>query len=1472
MSAPRHAIFISYRRRDSIYAVDRLDERLKHAFGADAVFRDIRSIRKGHDFPADIRNALNVARLGLVVIGPRWLKTTASARRLDDPKDWVRIEIETLFRREGVPVIPLLLGGADMPKAEDLPDTLRQLLDRNGMKLQSEREFEDSVGTVIEEVGRLLEVTPQALAPQPQAAPPRSAAAWTRRRGERLLEDIGAAIAQPGDVRSTLDRIVQLITDRFNVEVCSIYSYAPAIRRLILVATDGFDPGSVGSVSIQVGEGLTGLVIEKAQPVMAIDAMAHPRYKYFPETGMERYHSFLGVPILDKHEPLGVLVVQTLRRRSRFVPKEVRSLQAAAVPVGGLLRQLGSEGNALLERGQANLFEREARDRLRDHDLQGALEHLLRSVRADPARKDRISEEFAFAFNFDTDLKLELRPIRDASDAFDWRSRIWQVLAARNSFPLETLGELELKEAENEQERANLISAAETTAADEEEPPEKKGDKLERAVARLFGAFFDFGEDIPWKIRRQKRGTQGGYDLSIEWTEKCEVTTAQRVRCHVECKNYKNGITPKEVAEKLLSEPQQPPLIEHWILISPRANPSNELNRLLEQWQKDGRFPFEVQIWCPETGVAEFFGLEPDVYDQFSSPFSLEPHPRTWDEIRRAEVREKWKTLLKAPLRLPKGWPEYVRDPSKLCSPPEDANELSTTFDNYVPMRCRNTAGALLEKPLSAYIEEWLTQREKPVLFLLGEFGDGKTCFTYVLARHLLNGWERNRETGWLPLRLTLKKFPGNGREFLRRRLEEFNAEVGGWLELGKSFNQLVILDGFDEMSVRLDPAAVTKNIGDLLACAKEFEGCKLLITSRTHFFENRQDAQRLMARLGDPPVYHLAPIERQEVTRHLVGTVSGEEARRLLDRVKQMSDPIGLAGKPLFLEMLKEVLSSPSLPRDLNVLVLYERYIEQALTRKSELLDDPDLLAHPQATVQNLQRILGEIAEELQRTGQGYVSLNKYQAKNARPFAQLLWKLSGSSEADRDARSRVGARSLLGRVVHQDIQDEWPVDFCHRSMREYFVALRLCEAVEASEKDGARFLKEVVLNHEILEFAAERWRKAVPPSVKERLLGLIRRAEHQNNPGRMGGYALTLLYRLDRTLPRDFCWSGRVFDDADLEEADLSGMDFHNCSFRSANLANVNLENSNFEDCDLTGVRIEETKPVVSLAAAASRDKLFAFYGDGVLREWNLELPGKATWKVVGLLPPEPGSVLGLHESGQMWLHTPRSWMFLAPQEVKWQPQGSFAVKDGYGCVWAAGDCIALVEKSESDAARVLLVDLERQGTLNARRVRLVRWCAALGNDGLVWSDAGAGFRVASMRGEPPERGITLSSPEPTCLGVQRCRFGEYLVAGGVGDGRICVWRLDPQGTTWAQQKVLDVKVHDGPVTSVAFTSDTCVASGGADRAIVLTRFGEDATLAGHTECRLQLTLRCKGMKIRGLKGPAEYEVLARCIAESSS
>ncbi len=167
----------------------------------------------------------------------------------------------------------------------------------------------------------------------------RSTAAAEGGRGLQLLEEVGTLIGQSDDIGSILQQVVDLVAKRLDMEVCSVYRYDPGREEVVLVATLGLDAESVDAVSMGVDEGLTGYVIEQRQAVMAVDALAHPRYKYFPETGEERYHSFLGVPILDKRQVRGVLVAQTSRRR-RFTEDEIRLLKAVAVPVGGILAQL----------------------------------------------------------------------------------------------------------------------------------------------------------------------------------------------------------------------------------------------------------------------------------------------------------------------------------------------------------------------------------------------------------------------------------------------------------------------------------------------------------------------------------------------------------------------------------------------------------------------------------------------------------------------------------------------------------------------------------------------------------------------------------------------------------------------------------------------------------------------------------------------------------------------------------------------------------------------------------------------------------------------------------------------------------------------------------------------------------------------------------------------------------------------------
>jgi phosphotransferase system, enzyme I, PtsP len=158
------------------------------------------------------------------------------------------------------------------------------------------------------------------------------------RGGFTVLEDISAITARSEDLQETLQRIVEVVAERMGTEVCSLYTLDQRAQRLTLWATTGLDRTTVGKVTMSVEEGLTGMAIEKLEPVMAVDAIMHPRYKYFPETGEEKYHSFVGVPIVERGTPIGVLVVQTLRRR-KFSRHELRLLKAIAAQVGGIIAQ-----------------------------------------------------------------------------------------------------------------------------------------------------------------------------------------------------------------------------------------------------------------------------------------------------------------------------------------------------------------------------------------------------------------------------------------------------------------------------------------------------------------------------------------------------------------------------------------------------------------------------------------------------------------------------------------------------------------------------------------------------------------------------------------------------------------------------------------------------------------------------------------------------------------------------------------------------------------------------------------------------------------------------------------------------------------------------------------------------------------------------------------------------------------------------
>lgn len=131
-------IFISYRREDSAGYAGRLYDGLRQHFGAERVFMDVAGIEPGMDFEIEIEKAIGACDAVLVVIGRHWLEVSGpKGRRLDDPKDFVRLEVAAAARRE-VRVVPVLVGGAAMPSADQLPDVLKPLARRQATTLSDE--------------------------------------------------------------------------------------------------------------------------------------------------------------------------------------------------------------------------------------------------------------------------------------------------------------------------------------------------------------------------------------------------------------------------------------------------------------------------------------------------------------------------------------------------------------------------------------------------------------------------------------------------------------------------------------------------------------------------------------------------------------------------------------------------------------------------------------------------------------------------------------------------------------------------------------------------------------------------------------------------------------------------------------------------------------------------------------------------------------------------------------------------------------------------------------------------------------------------------------------------------------------------------------------------------------------------------------------------------------------------------------
>lgn len=154
--------------------------------------------------------------------------------------------------------------------------------------------------------------------------------------GLSTLQDISAIILQSHDLNETITNIVDLVAQRAQSDVCSLYLLEEDQKTLTLRATKGLDQAAIGKVSLQIGEGLTGKTVENRHIIAIQEPQNHPHYRYFSETGEEQFHTFVGIPLFDRNQSIGVLVIQTIKPHV-FSSEELATLTTIAFQVTSIV-------------------------------------------------------------------------------------------------------------------------------------------------------------------------------------------------------------------------------------------------------------------------------------------------------------------------------------------------------------------------------------------------------------------------------------------------------------------------------------------------------------------------------------------------------------------------------------------------------------------------------------------------------------------------------------------------------------------------------------------------------------------------------------------------------------------------------------------------------------------------------------------------------------------------------------------------------------------------------------------------------------------------------------------------------------------------------------------------------------------------------------------------------------------------------
>jgi len=860
-----------------------------------------------------------------------------------------------------------------------------------------------------------------------------------------------------------------------------------------------------------------------------------------------------------------------------------------------------------------------------------------------------------------------------------------------------------------------------------------------------------------------------------------------------------------------------------------------------------------------------------------------ELHPRNWKSIKKQEVIKVWREKLEPLILLPEPWEKYVLSSVKVCMGNEIgySSQWEALYKNYVSIRFTDITGKIFDGSGLENVFNWLESEDSTVLFILGDFGDGKTFFTYVLSRILLDVYREKRGDSYIPIRLALKNYNlyGNPRDFLKGRLSEFGAKESSWNELKANNKLLIILDGFDEISKELDPETISKNIKILVGCCEEFSEIKTIITSRRHFFENNRDVQRLLERLNKPIMRCLAPLEIDANKKHLESIITDIKSKEKLNKLYEIHDILGLSSKPLFLQMIKETIDE--LPEEtLNGVSLYEAYINKSLKRKIDQLDDENLKSLPYSEIiPGLINILENIAIKLQITKSEFIYLSDFQNITKYNFAKILWNTSGHYEEDnskdkvmeKDAVARVSVRSLLARINSENSEKKWPVSFCHRSMQEYFVAKKLFFTLRNDIVNSLSLLEDMPLNYEILKFTADLIKGLYRDECIKTLHEIIKNSKISNKQNLSGGHAATLLFMVSGQLQGDD-WSSLNIDYCNLSGADLSKKNFSKSTLRYSILDNVDFTDSDFRNCDLTGVKIEETGSVTAITNKISGNVnyIFVAYTDNSIREWKIISEKIAETKIIYNKISSPIVYLFSYSGFDLTIITNNNELIYLSPDINrvWSCVGKFKIKSSYNKIWIQKE-IAILLSEKDNFKELILIDFIKYKMIDL--INLSNFHQKIDIHFSILSVLlNSLCNIFSIKSDYNYLdSININSFKPSCIDMLLIDDTKnIIVALGGYSGEILILIYNYNENKLRQIDMIKDFVHDDTVTSIKIIDEYKILSGGMDKKVAITGLNRNSNgKFNKSALNLYRSVKCKGMKIEGLKGKNEYNILKELI-----